>query len=61
MANDIDFGIWIGPRSDVNTPFESQWATSNGSAIVMLAISVTVYEIFTVKIWMTLILNFRRG
>ena len=57
IANDTDLGIQNGPRSNVNTPFESQQATPYVSAIV-IAPSVTVYA---VEICMTLTLTFKMG
>ena len=44
---DLDFDLPNGPRSNVNTPIESQLATSYTLAIVIITLSVTVYEITT--------------
>ena len=53
IANGLDHNIYNGSTPNVNVPIESQYTTSYAIAIAILVISVTVYEIFTVKIYMT--------
>ena len=43
--HDLGFNLYNGPKSNVNTPFESQQATSYVLAVVIFAQSVTVCEI----------------
>ena len=47
ILHDLDFDLKNGPRSNVNTPIESQQATSYMLAIVIFSLSVTVCEITT--------------
>ena len=56
--NVLDADLWNGPRSNVNMPIERPHATFFVLAIAMFALSVTVCEILTVEMWMTLTLTF---
>ena len=53
---DIDVDLWNGSRSDANMPMEIRKL-----AMVMFVSSLTVCEIFTVKMCKTLTLTFRLG
>ena len=56
--HDLDHELQNSTRSNVNMPIESQCRTFYLMAVVMFAL-VTIYEIFTVEICMTLTLHFR--
>ena len=54
----VDLDIYNWSRSDVNVSIERTCTTSYSMAIVMLVISVTVLQSFTVEICMTLTFTF---
>ena len=59
--HDLDLDLQSWPRSNVNITIESQYATSYVLAMTMSVLSITVYELVTFKICMTLTFTFRMG
>ena len=58
---DLNLVLQNGPRSNLNGPIESPYSTSYVMAIVMLALSSNVCEIFAAELCATLTLTFRMG
>ena len=60
---DLDLGLDLqnGPRPNLNMLIESPIATLYFMATIMQALSFIVWEIFTIKICMTLTDTFKRG
>ena len=59
--HDLENDLQNGPRSNVNMPSESPYMTFSTMAIVLFHVSVTLYEIFTIKTFMILTLTLRVG
>ena len=58
---DIVRDLENGSRTNVNMPLERPCASFCFLAMAMLAVSVAVCDIITVKMFMTLILTFKNG
>ena len=55
----VDIELQNGIRSDINIPIESQSGTFYLMTMVMFALTITVNDIFTTEICMTLIVTFK--
>ena len=58
FASQLKLVLQNGTRSNVNKPIESQQVTSYVLTVAIFVLSITIYEIFTAKICMTLTLTF---